>query len=125
MRLHDIKLKKGKGPSGEVVNGLWESESVRMEAVDGGWQCDVPMRDVGAVLDKRTGVYEFRSLELGGKWTRVGTYRTRDACCIIAERLMSGVYVWRTGYTCESGPVDSTILRWADVAEFVATKTAA
>lgn len=122
--MHDIKLKKGKGPSGEALNGLWESDSVRMESVEGGWQCDVPMRDVGSVLNKHTGVYEFRSLELGGKWTRIGIYRTRDACCVIAERLMSGAYVWRSGYTCESGTVHSSIVRWADVAEIVAARTA-
>lgn len=125
MRLHDVKLKRSKGPHGESVSGLWEADIVRMERVDGGWLCEIPMREVGSEIGKHTGVYEFRSLDMGGKWIRVGKYRTLDFCCIAAERMKSGAYVWRSGYTDEIGPVPGMMVLWADVAELVAARTAA
>ena len=125
MRLHDVKLKRSKGPHGDAVSGLWEGDIVRMEAVDGGWLCQVPMREIGSEIGKHTGVYEFRSLDRGGKWMRVGVYRTRDGGCIVAESMKSGEYVWQTGYTDETGPVPSALVKWVEVAELVASRTAA
>lgn len=122
--LQEVKLKQVKDGEGRPLRGLWESDIVRMEANEGGWLCEVPMREVGSEIGTHTGVYEFRSIERGGRWIRVGTYRTRDGGCIVAERLKSGIYVWRAGYTCEDGPVPSAVVEWAEVAEQVAKRTA-
>ena len=119
MALHDVKLKRSKGPSGEAVSGLWEGDIVRMEAVDGGWECEVPMREIGREIGTPTGVYEFRPLQAGGRWIRIGTYRTRNACCIAAEFLKSGEYMWRTGYTDQDGRVPSSMVPWVEVSEYV------
>lgn len=124
MRLHNVKLRRYKSPSGMTVSGLWESDIVRMEAVDGCWQCHVPMREIGSEIGRHTGVYEFRPIDRGGRWVRIGTYRNRDGCCIVAERLKSGEYVWRSGYSTEDGPVHSVLVKWVEVAEHVAKYTA-
>jgi hypothetical protein len=75
-------LKRSKGSDGKALPGLWESEIVRMEWVDGSWMCEVPMREIG-----QTRFYEFRPLDMGGKWRSIGSLRTRAAGCLYAERI--------------------------------------
>lgn len=36
MRLHEVKLKRSKGPHGDAVSGLWEGAIVQLEAVEQG-----------------------------------------------------------------------------------------
>jgi hypothetical protein len=123
MPTHQVKLKRSRGPSGMAVSGLWESDSVRMEAVEGGWQCEVPMREIGSEIDVRTGIYEFRHIQSGGRWIRIGTYRTRNGGCVASEFLKSGEYVWRSGYSDQDGPVPSSMVRWVDVSDYIRERT--
>jgi len=110
MRLHEVKLKRSKGPHGETVSGLWEGDIVQLEAVEGGWEFRVPTRRIG-----QTNFFEFRPVTHGGKWTIIGTVRTRDNACVIAERLQAGTHVLRGGYRESDGPVPRAVVEWDDV----------
>jgi hypothetical protein len=115
MRLHEVKLKRSKGPHGETVNGLWEGDIVQLEAVDGGWEFRVPVRRIG-----ETNFFEFRSVALGGKWLVAGVVRTRDHACIEAERMQAGTHVLRGAYRDSEGEVPRAVVAWTDVAAEIA-----
>jgi hypothetical protein len=115
MGMHDVKLKRSKGPHGETVSGLWESDIVQLEAVNGGWEFRVPVRRIG-----QTNFFEFRPLTHDGKWAIIGTVRTRDHACVIAERMQAGTHVLRGGYRDSHGHVPRAVVEWTDVAEEIA-----
>jgi hypothetical protein len=116
-KLHSITLTRTRDPKGgRALAGLWESDVVRTEAVEGGWEFQCPMRRIG-----ETHFYEFRPLAYGGQWRTVGILRTLDYCCIVAERLQGGTHVLRAAYRDELGPVPATVIEWAEVADEIAS----
>jgi hypothetical protein len=113
--LHNVKLKQAKDSAGEVLRGLWVSDIALLEAVHGGWECQVPMRRIG-----KANYFEFRPVALGGKFRIIGTYRTKDACCILAERLQAGTHVLRGPYVDSLGTAPVVVVPWADVSDEIA-----
>lgn len=112
MRMHNIKLKAVKDKDGAKVPGLWISEMVRLETVLGGWECSVPVRRIGKSI-----YFESRPVTLGGKFMILGTYKTKDACCNVADLLQEGNHVIRAAHREVDGEVmPTTVVRWEDVA---------
>ncbi|MYM92632.1 hypothetical protein [Duganella vulcania] len=110
-RPHNVKLKAVKDQAGNPVRGLWDSDVVRLEAVSGGWECSVPVRRIG-----KSNYFEFRPLTLGGKFMILGTYKTKDNCCNVAELLQEGNYVVRGKHRESDGELmPTTVVGWADV----------
>lgn len=109
--LHNIRLVRVKNKDGVMIPGLWECDSVKLEAVNNGWACYVPMRRIGD-----TNFFEFRSLGIDGVLTFIGTYRTKDDCCIIAERLQRGTHVLNT-------TIPQSVVRWCDFSFEIARRT--
>lgn len=108
-------LKRSKGSDGKALPGLWESEIVRMEWVDGSWKCEVPMREIG-----QTRFYEFRPLDMGGKWRSIGSLRTRAAGCLYAERLRDGTHVYQAESRNDAGKIPGYVVEWAEVSAEIA-----
>ncbi|ODP34985.1 hypothetical protein A9762_12405 [Pandoraea sp. ISTKB] len=108
-------LKRSKGSDGKALPGLWESDIVRMEWVDGAWHCEVPMREIG-----KTHFYEFRPLELGGKWRSIGALRTRAAACMYAERLRDGTHVYQGETRDDVGKIPGYLVAWSEVSAEIA-----
>lgn len=113
--LHQVRLKQVKDGEGRPLRGLWESPIVRLEAVQGGWEGWVPVRSIG-----KSSYYEFRPVDMGGKFMMIGTYRTKDDCCVIAERLKSGTHVLRDQYRDSQGVVPCAVVEWSEVATDIA-----
>lgn len=110
-----LALKRFKGETGKPIPGLWVGDVVRMEAVEGGWECQAPSREIG-----KTGFYEFRPLALGGDWQHIGTYRTREHGCIAAQRLQDGTHVLRGAHADSLGKVPPMVVEWVAVADEIA-----
>jgi hypothetical protein len=111
----DIVLRRSKGKDGKALPGLWESDVVRMERVEGGWQFQVPSREIG-----KTGYYEFRPLNMEGKWRDAGCRRTRRGCCLSAEKLRSGEYVFKPAYSIDRDPIPAQVIPWSEVTQEIA-----
>lgn len=78
--------------SGKPLPGLYESDICRVERDhDGLWVADVPMRQIG-----NSAYMEFRPLDMGGQWVRVGHFKVRRGAMSVAERLKSGELVFDT-----------------------------
>lgn len=99
-----------------TLPGLWISDVVLLESVSAGWECQVPMRRIGTA-----NYFEFRPVEMDGKFMVIGTYRTKDDCCITAERLKAGTHVLRGTYVDSVGNVPMTVVRWSEVCDEIAT----
>ena len=112
---HDVKLKKMKDKEGQAISGLWVSDVVLLESVPRGWECQVPMRQIG-----KANYFEFRPEAMGGKFKIVGTFLTKDACCIIAERLQSGTHVLRGPYQDSLGAAPVAVVPWSEVSADIA-----
>ncbi len=113
--LHNVKLKQAKSDDGKVLRGLRVSDIALLEAVDGGWECQVPMRRIG-----KANYFEFRPVALGGKFHIIGTYRTKDACCILAERLQAGTHVLRGPYVDSLGTASVAVVPWTEASDEIA-----
>ncbi|MGY6257317.1 hypothetical protein ACXIVK_28050 [Paraburkholderia caledonica] len=109
-------LKRSKGSDGKALPGLWECDIVRMEWIDNAWHCEVPMREIG-----KTRFYEFRPLELGGRWRSIGSLRTRAAACIYAERLRDGTHVYQAESRDDAGKIPGYVIAWTEVAAEIST----
>jgi len=114
-KLHNVKLKQAKDKAGVLLSGLWMSDVVLLEAVSAGWECQVPMRRIG-----RANYYEFRPASMGGKFTIIGTFRTKDDCCVIAERLQAGTHVLRGPYQDSIGTAPVAVVPWSEVSDEIA-----
>lgn len=112
---HNVKLKQAKDKAGVPLSGLWVSDVVLLESVADGWECQVPMRRIG-----KANYYEFRPAALGGKFLIVGTFRTKDACCVIAERLQAGTHVLRGPYQDSMGTAPLAVVPWPEVSDDIA-----
>ncbi|MBU9200072.1 hypothetical protein KTD31_01475 [Burkholderia multivorans] len=110
-------LRRTKGSDGKALPGLWENDLVRMEWTSNeAWECQVPLREIG-----NSNFYEFRPLELGGRWHSIGAVRTRAAGCLLAERLRDGTHVYQGAYHDDAGKVPGMVLPWTDVADEIAS----
>ena len=76
---------------GEAIAGLYESEICRFERTPTGWCAEVPMRRIG-----NSAYFEFRPLNLGGHWVRIGTFRIRAGAMQTAQQLKDGELVFDT-----------------------------
>lgn len=110
-----LGLKRSLGADGKAISGLWESEIVRMELVDGEWRFDVPMREIG-----KTGYHEFRPLDMGGEWRSVGTVKQRARAVAIAKRLQEGNHVYQSPHTNDTGRVPGQLKAWSEVGAEIA-----
>lgn len=108
-------LKRSKGSDGKALPGLWECNIVRMEWFDGAWHCQVPMREIGT-----TNFYEFRPLEMGGRWRSIGSLRTRAAACLYAERLRDGTHVYKPESRDDAGKIPGYVIEWTEVSAEIA-----
>lgn len=115
-RWHNVKLEQGKDSEGVPLPGLWLSDVVSLESVAGGWECQVPMRRIG-----KANYYEFRPVAMGGKFMSVGTFRTKDACCMIAESLQSGTHVLRGPYQDSMGAAPVAVVPWSEVSDDISS----
>jgi hypothetical protein len=113
--MSEIRLKPARGADGRTVPGLWESDVVRMERVDGGWCFQVPARQVG-----QTNYLEFRPVAIGGKWRDAGWRKTRAACCHAAEKLKAGICLIKPAHGRGEDRVPAVLVDWTDVAEEIA-----
>jgi hypothetical protein len=113
---HNVKLKQAKDEAGLPLPGLWVSDIVLLESVAEGWECQVPLRRIG-----NANYFEFRPTTMGGKFLIVGTFRTKDACCMIAERLQAGTHVVRGQYEDSIGTAPMAVVPWTDVCDEVAS----
>lgn len=113
--LHNVKLKQAKDRAGVLLPGLWVSDVVMLESVSAGWECQVPVRRIG-----KANYYEFRPATMGGKFLIIGTFRTKDACCIVAERLQSGTHVLRGPYEDSMGAAPVAVVPWSEVRDDIA-----
>lgn len=112
---HDVKLKPAHDDSGVRRSGLWVSDVVLLESVENGWECQVPVRRIG-----KANFFEFRPVSMGGKFMIIGTYRTKDACCLVAERLQAGSHVIRGSYVDSMGQAPMLVVPWVDVSDEIA-----
>ncbi|KWU26392.1 hypothetical protein [Burkholderia cenocepacia] len=108
-------LKRTKGSDGKALPGLWETDIVRMELTDGAWHCEVPLREIGS-----TYYFEFRPLEMGGKWRSIGTVRRREDACRFAERLRDGTHLYKGERRDDAGKIPGYVVEWAEVAAEIA-----
>ncbi len=76
---------------GKAISGLYESEICRIERTSDGWCAEVPMRRIG-----NSAYFEFRPLNLGGHWVRIGTFRIRAGAMHTAQQLKDGELVFDT-----------------------------
>lgn len=112
--LHSIKLKPSTGLSGCPVAGLWVSDIVQLEKVAGGWECRVSLKRIG-----NSNYFEFCPVLKGGEFLIAGTYRTKDDCCLIAERLKSGTHVLREQIHSSSGVTPVIVIAWSKVSNLI------
>ena len=115
IKCHEVSLKRSRDKSGRVIQGLWEGDIVRMEAVDDAWECQVTVRAIG-----RSQFYEFRPHAMGGTFRTVGRYRTLDDCCVVAEKMQAGTHVLRPAYKDSLGKVPAMVVEWTSVSEEIA-----
>jgi hypothetical protein len=108
-------LKRSRGSDGVALSGLWENNIVRMEWSDDVWRCQVPMREIG-----RTHFYEFRPLEMEGRWCSIGSVRTRAEGCLLAERLRDGTHVYQGDGRDEVGAIPGYVVAWSEVSAEIA-----
>lgn len=108
-------LKRSKGSDGKALPGLWENDIVRMELAGEVWHCQVPMREIG-----ESHFYEFRPLEMGGRWRPIGAYRTRAAGCLMAERLRDGTHVYQGESRDDVGKIPGYVVAWVEVSADIA-----
>ena len=108
---HNIVLK----PVRAAIKGLWKSDTVLLEAVPMGWECQVPVRRIG-----KSNYFEFRPVIMGGRFLIIGTYRTKDACCTIAARLKAGTHVVRGSHTDSIGQTPITVVEWSEASAEIA-----
>lgn len=109
----DTKFKRSVSPiDGAALSGVYESDICRVERNPNGlWVAEVPMRPIG-----RSAFYEFRPIALGGKWTRIGSFRTRDGAMTLAEKLRDGELVYDSAVT-RNGHEPVRIVRFAAVVD--------
>lgn len=110
-------LKRSKGSDGKALPGLWENDIVRMEWFADAWHCQVPMREIGS-----THFYEFRPLDLGGRWRSIGAVRTRAAGCLMAERLRDGTHVYQGESRDDVGKIPGYVVAWSEVSAEIAAR---
>lgn len=108
-------LMRSKDKSGRVVPGLWENDLVRMEKVESLWCFQVPCREIG-----RTGYFEFRPLDMGGKWRTAGYRKTREGCAICAEKMLAGEVVLKPASGTGDDHTPAGVFLWQEVAREVA-----
>lgn len=109
-------LRPTRDASGQVIPRLWDAEGIRLERDERGWYAEVLLREIGS-----TGYFEFSATDRGGAWRGIGHYRTRRLACLTADRLQSGVYVWRAAYSSGDGRVPGQLYEWATVAHEIST----
>jgi len=115
VKQHGVKLKQAKDQAGQPLPGLWESDIALLESVPNGWECRVPMRRIG-----KANFFEFSPTTIAGNFMIIGTYSTKDACCVIAERLQSGTHVLRGQYQDSMGTAPMAVVPWVVVSDEIA-----
>ncbi len=96
-----------------VLRGLFVCDICRIEKSDDGWwRAQVTMRPLG-----KSRYSEFCALDRGGVWTNVGSYKIKAGALAAAERLESGVYVWRHPSKDEIGVIPGQLVEFKDAVE--------
>lgn len=94
------------------TDSIFESDICRAErGNDGLWIAEIPMRQIGRSVYK-----EFRPVALGGRWVRVGRFRTIEDMTAFAERFQGGELVYDDAVE-RNGSVPNRIVRFAAVAD--------
>lgn len=101
--------------TGECVSGLWANDIVRMERVDNGWKCQAMLRRIGD-----TSYFEHANHARGGQWHHLGTWRKREHCRRIGEKLLAGTHVWKTAIGVGEDMIYAHLVEWAEVAAEIA-----
>ena len=98
--------------SGDPLPGVYDSDICRVEkGQDGLWIAEVPMRHIG-----KTAYMEYRPLDMGGRWTRIGQFKVRAGAMQTAERLQYGELVFDSAIT-RNGIEPARLVLFSSVAD--------